>query len=414
MIIFQLNVRLAEGGAAGVALDLHRRSIAKGISSTFIYGYGKKGLKSKSHKLYKNTIKNTNVFISYLNLLTFPLLNYDPFGNLETLVKEVNKYNADEKIIIHLHVIHSYWLNYHRLVDVFSKLKASKNISLIWTLHDHWAITGRCAFLDKCENWTKKCIKCPTIKNYPPVRIDKAKKEFLNKVNFIKKMNELGCNFISPSFHVADAFNNQYEKLGINTCRVINNGIDIDSEKFIKNVFGKYVHEPHKIIDSEKRKFAVVAHDLSYDGKTNISLIKSILKNDIELHTFGKNSMFNGANVINHGFISSKPLLLQAINDLDGLIFTSKVDNYPLILCECLSLGIPVLATESEASIEVLGKVGGTIIGERELVKYTNLSKGEICQILYGKTSEELRHDALKAYSGNRMLAEYTGVYENI
>ena len=32
MKILQFNVRLAEGGAAGVALDLHLRSLEKGLS----------------------------------------------------------------------------------------------------------------------------------------------------------------------------------------------------------------------------------------------------------------------------------------------------------------------------------------------------------------------------------------------
>lgn len=34
MKILQFNVRLAEGGAAGVALDLHLRALEKGLSVT--------------------------------------------------------------------------------------------------------------------------------------------------------------------------------------------------------------------------------------------------------------------------------------------------------------------------------------------------------------------------------------------
>ncbi len=49
MNILQFNVRLAEGGAAGVALDLHQRALQQGMRSRFIYGYGKGGKKSVSH-----------------------------------------------------------------------------------------------------------------------------------------------------------------------------------------------------------------------------------------------------------------------------------------------------------------------------------------------------------------------------
>ncbi len=49
MNILQFNVRLAEGGAAGVALDLHQRALQQGMQSRFVYGYGKGGKKSVSH-----------------------------------------------------------------------------------------------------------------------------------------------------------------------------------------------------------------------------------------------------------------------------------------------------------------------------------------------------------------------------
>ncbi|HGL8759084.1 TPA: hypothetical protein ACJCGT_005609, partial [Klebsiella pneumoniae] len=408
MVIFQLNVRLAEGGAAGVALDLHRRAIAQNIFSTFIYGYGKKGLKSKSHNIYDNVIKNTNIITSYLNLLTHPFLNYDPFGSINHLEKELNKINGDEKIIIHLHVIHSYWLNYHHLVKVFTKLKSLKNISLVWTLHDHWAITGRCAFLENCENWRNKCYKCPSLTNYPPVKIDKAVNEFHNKIAFVKQMSELGCKFISPSVHVAKAFNSQYSNMGVSQCIVVNNGIDIDSENYITNLLSLKSNVQNKDQIESRPRFAVVAHDLSYDGKTNIELIKTLLNADLEIHTFGKNSLFSDVKVHNHGYISSKTILLEAISKLDGLIFTSKVDNYPLILCECLSLGVPVLATASDASIEVLKKVGGKTIQENEFTYYTGLTKDKICQLLYNKSTKQLQKDALNAFGGNKMLAEYS------
>ena len=52
MNILQFNVRLAEGGAAGVALDLHQRALQQGLASHFVYGYGKGGKESVSHQNY--------------------------------------------------------------------------------------------------------------------------------------------------------------------------------------------------------------------------------------------------------------------------------------------------------------------------------------------------------------------------
>lgn len=57
MNILQFNVRLAEGGAAGVALDLHQRALQQGLASHFVYGYGKGGKESVSHQNYPQVIK---------------------------------------------------------------------------------------------------------------------------------------------------------------------------------------------------------------------------------------------------------------------------------------------------------------------------------------------------------------------
>ncbi|MGS9154642.1 hypothetical protein ACQWFV_24725, partial [Salmonella enterica subsp. enterica serovar Infantis] len=37
MNILQFNVRLAEGGSAGLALDLHLRELQKGLTSRLVY-----------------------------------------------------------------------------------------------------------------------------------------------------------------------------------------------------------------------------------------------------------------------------------------------------------------------------------------------------------------------------------------
>lgn len=60
MKILQFNVRLAEGGAAGVVLDLHLRALEKGLSSRFGYGYGY-GKGGKKAPVMRNTHRLSNI-----------------------------------------------------------------------------------------------------------------------------------------------------------------------------------------------------------------------------------------------------------------------------------------------------------------------------------------------------------------
>ena len=211
-----------------------------------------------------------------------------------------------------------------------------------------------------------------------------------------RAMLALGCQFISPSQHVADAFNSLY---GAGRCRIINNGIDVATEAILAEL--PAMHEK-----SGRPKIAVVAHDLRYDGKTSQQLVRAItaLGDKIELHTFGKFSPFAG----------DKRTLMSALNQMDGLVFSSRVDNYPLILCEALSIGVPVIATHSDAAQEVLAKSGGKTFSEAEVLQLVQLKKSDIAQAVFDTSLAAFSQRSRLAYSGQQMLEEYVSFYQNL
>ncbi|MGU9865509.1 colanic acid biosynthesis glycosyltransferase WcaC [Kluyvera ascorbata] len=405
MNILQFNVRLAEGGAAGVALDLHQRALRQGLSSQFIYGYGKGGKKSVSHERYPQVVKQTARLTSIANLALFRLFNRDLFGNLNNLYRQVTR--TEGPVVLHFHVMHSYWLNLAEMIDFCERVKAHKaDVTLVWTLHDHWSVTGRCAFLDGCDGWKNGCHQCPTLDNYPPVKVDRAHQQVEEKRHLFRRMLALGCQFISPSQHVAEAFNSLY---GPGRCLIINNGIDVATEAILAELKPMTATAP-------RPKIAVVAHDLRYDGKTNQRLVRDImaLGDKVEIHTFGKFSPFEGANVVNHGFLTDKRQLMSELNPLDALLFSSRVDNYPLILCEALSIGVPVIATHSEAAKEVLEKSGGHTVDESAVLSLVQLPKAEIAEAVFGTALSAFSARSRKAYSGQQMLEEYVSFYQSL
>ncbi len=405
MNIMQFNVRLAEGGAAGVALDLHQRARQAGINSRFIYGYGKGGKKSASHDAIAAVEKHTPRLTSMANIALFRFLNRDAFGSLDSLFSRAVLTNGP--LVLHFHVLHSYWLNLASVVGFCQRLKAVKpDVRVVWTLHDHWSVTGRCAFTDGCEGWKQGCKACPTLSNYPPVKVDRAARLVDDKRQLFRDMLALGCRFISPSQHVAAAFNSLY---GAGHCRVINNGIDVATEAMLADIA---TVPPATGVT----KVAVVAHDLRYDGKTNQKLVQEIiaLGKRVEVHTFGKHSPFSAANVVNHGFMTDKRQLMGELNQMDSLVFSSRVDNYPLILCEALSAGVPVIATHSDAAREVLAKIGGRTVDEAEALQLVGLSKAALAQAVFGRELAAFKAHSREAYSGKQMLEEYVGFYQGL
>ena len=405
MNILQFNVRLAEGGAAGVALDLHQRALQQGMRSRFVYGYGKGGRQSVSHDSYPEVIKHTPRLTSIANLALFRLFNRDLFGDLNDLYLEVIR--SEGPVVLHFHVMHSYWLKLDRVVEFCQRITASRrDVTLVWTLHDHWSVTGRCAFTDGCEGWKSHCQTCPTLDNYPPVKVDRAHNLVAGKRRLFSEMIALGCHFISPSQHVADAFNSIY---GQGRCKIINNGIDVATEAILAEL-------PPVASGQGAPKIAIVAHDLRYDGKTNQKLVQKMmdLGKRVELHTFGKFSPFEGENVINHGFLTDKRQLMSELNQMDALVFSSRVDNYPLILCEALSIGVPVIATHSDAAHEVLRKSGGMTFDEKAVLELVQRPKAEIAEAVFGTSLAAFRARSRQAYSGEQMLEEYVAFYQSL
>lgn len=405
MNIMQFNVRLAEGGAAGVALDLHQRALQQGLASRFVYGYGKGGKKSVSHQQYAQVEKHTPRLTALANIALFRFVNRDLFGNLNGLYRKITR--TAGPVVLHFHVLHSYWLNLEQVVDFAERVTAHKaDVRLVWTLHDHWSVTGRCAFLDGCEGWMSGCGQCPTLTNYPPVKIDRAHQQIGAKRFLFRKMLALGCVFISPSQHVAQAFNQIY---GAGRCQIVNNGIDVATESILADL-------PPPPSSQGAPKIAVVAHDLRYEGKTRQQLVRDIvaLGESVEVHTFGKFSPFEGANVINHGFLTDKKQLMGELNQMDALLFTSRVDNYPLILCEALSIGVPVIATHSDAAREVLQKSGGRTVDEQEALALAQQKREQIADAVFGMPLEAFKAVSREAYSGKQMLEEYVSFYQSL
>lgn len=124
MNILQFNVRLAEGGAAGVALDLHQRALQQGLASHFVYGYGKGGKESVSHQNYPQVIKHTPRMTAMANIALFRLFNRDLFGNFNELYRTITR--TPGPVVLHFHVLHSYWLNLNSVVRFCEKVKNHK------------------------------------------------------------------------------------------------------------------------------------------------------------------------------------------------------------------------------------------------------------------------------------------------
>jgi len=396
MQIVHINVRLSEGGAAGVALDLHNRSLQAGIESQFFYGYGSGARPSAyeanvagSSHLGRRSSVVLNYAIHRLCGMEFICPAAEEAGHLRDAVR-----NAD---VVHLHAIHSFFAPFGWLAGVLQEAR-----QIVWTCHDFWPITGRCAFLEGCEGWKSGCGGCPTGSNYPPSILDFSAYTFRMRRELIGRQLER-IVFVAPSRFVAEQYRQAFPGARV---EVIYNGVDAVLERALADVKS----ESQDVEPARPVRVLIVANDLSDPTKIDRAMVGELLAlKSVELHTIGKNSPFGGTNVVNHGSVRDRLEMVKLMRGMDALLFTSLKDTFGLVMIEAMVCGVPVLALPSDAANEVLGVVGQPTLEAQEIMRI--LGSGRESGSPLREMKKLLSGGALSAFSGQSMFEKYCGLY---
>jgi putative colanic acid biosynthesis glycosyltransferase len=120
----------------------------------------------------------------------------------------------------------------------------------------------------------------------------------------------------------------------------------------------------------DKPHVLVAGADLGDTAKHDHQLLAKLAEEPVRITTVGKRSPVGGTNVTNLGGLVRRDRMADIYAAADLMVFTSRVDYFPLSIAECLYAGTPVVATTSPAADEVLGQVGATTVGSTdEIVK---------------------------------------------
>lgn len=403
--VLHLNIRITEGGAARVARELHFGLGSLGIESCYGYGYSRRGQRSSLEASQNTVFRISHPIQSAANLAIHRLVGIDPVMTFGSGLSELQR-KLDWCNVIHLHAIHSHFIPYRWLLSHLKKLQKP----ILWTAHDHWMVTGRCAFTDGCTRWKTGCGKCETQSNYPAAYIDFSAGELATKRTLIKSIDRQ-LTVISPSEHLGKDIRNMYPSIELS---VIPNSIDQELELMLEERAKRKASSAASSLGNESpARILVIANDLAYEGKTNRPLIERVLtETAAEIVTVGRNSPFSGARVTNHGDIHSREQLLNVYQSCSALLFSSVVDNFPLVLCEAQSAGLPVLATPSPAAEEVLSFVGGQCLVEDKILAAI---RDRTFWAGYPKieTPDSLISESKDAFGFHRMLGKYAEAYRS-
>lgn len=394
MRVVEIN-SVNHGSTGTIMRNIAYMAEKNGIDTTICFQSARSTKNEEFHKVIRigsRVDRNLHLYLAYLTG------KYGTYSKIETrrFVKRIDSLNPD---IIHLHNLHKGYVNLEILFDFIK----SKNIPVIWTLHDCWSFTGQCPYFDLvgCDKWMRGCGSCPQYKVYPS-RLDKTREMFEYKKKCFLGVKNL--TLVSPSKWLADltrmSFLQEYP------VRVINNGIDLDVFYPRKTDLKSDL----KLID----KFIILGVASIWDARKGledfIHLYEMLPKDKYQIILIGLSekqlkSIPDGILGLNR---TKNPNELAEYYSIADVFFNpTKEDNFPTVNIEALACGTPVLSYGAGGSAEAFDEKSGMIVNDNNVV--------EVLERLYIRNYD--KNDCIargRQFEQNNRFKEYVSLYEQL
>ena len=243
------------------------------------------------------------------------------------VVNEVVR-QAQKVDVLHIHNVHGYYLNFREL------FRKCREMPIVWTWHDMWGATGRCAFSHDCREWVNGCPSCAYKEYYPAAWVDRAAHEYQVKSALYSDLRNL--RIVSPSQWLAEiAIERGFSEDQVS---VIPNPVDLSS------YFPRDVGRLRASLGLDEHEFCAlfVAADCSDPRKGYADFEKAIERAGVKGIAVGIPPAKQSSRIHYVGALSSAKDLADWYSAADVMVITSKADNYPNTVIESLACGTPV------------------------------------------------------------------------
>lgn len=284
-----------------------------------------------------------------------------------------------------------------KLLQVLEKLTYFKGKVFI-TIHDFQVLSGGCLSPFNCFNWQKECQECP-LGFKDSSEFFAVKKEFLLKIkptliypcNWIKKMGK----FLFPNLKH----------------KLIYNGVDCELNPDLSK--SRYQKKIVLLIASSPGINYIKGSD-SWKP-----IVESLLAKDKEVKIImvgGEKIVFSSLNwqarFTQVPFLSREEVL-KLLTKASLLLYTARVDNFPLLILESMACGLPVVGYEVGGIKEqVLNQLTGCLVPSLDEDKLIETGLELLKEpALLAKMAKEARSRWQKFFQVKNMAKEYYKLY---
>lgn len=252
--------------------------------------------------------------------------------------------------IINIHNLHHGAARDGWSVDLVDR--CARQAPTVWTFHDMWPITGRCAYSLDCRMFEVGCDhRCPTPNEYPQLRPDLIASEWDRK----RKLAQSDANIVhvTPSKWLADQARSGI--LSGRDVKVIPNGVPLD----IYKPLDRNLARASLGIQDDRPVIAFSAHDLDDKFKAMPILFEALrdCRNELIVLGIGHGDIplaQQNLDIHRLGSVSDPGKQAMIYNAADVFLHPSIAENCALVLLESLACGTPCVGFPIGGNPEII------------------------------------------------------------
>jgi len=303
----------------------------------------------KSYKIGNSIEKILHALFSRF----FGLQAYFSKAGTKKLLAFMDELNPD---IVHLHNLHSNYINLRLLLNYLAK----NDIPTVITLHDCWFFTGKCTYftIDACYNWKTECGKCPRLKkDNPSWFLDRTRKMHHDKKNWLTAIPRLAV------VGVSDWITNEAKISFLSSANIITriyNWIDLDKFKPMDTIALRGKLGLH-------RKFVILGVASAWSNAKGLDKFFDLagkISSDMAIVLVGgiKSKTIIPANVLHVNETHDIEELAQYYAMADVYLHLSPEETFGKTTAEAMASGTPAIVVNSTASPELIGPGCGYVV----------------------------------------------------
>lgn len=396
MRILQINAVYGYGSTGLITEDISNMLIQNGHESYVAY--------QNANVIHKNMYRVGNKLdwkYHAVHTRVFGKQGYASRKATRRFLKWVDRVKPD---VVHLHNLHSNYINLNMLCDYLSE----KKIPAVITMHDCWYFTGKCSHYveAKCQRWKTTCGKCPLLKaEVPSLFFDNTSKVLLDRTSHLLKIPNLtlvGCS----EWIAGEAKKSLLKDSNI---EVIRNGVDT-------GIFMPHESDFRKDHGIKEKEFVILGMANKWGSKANCVMVEKIINsqkdtkivivgcNDKEKEYFSKFE-----NIISVGFIKDRHLLSDIYASANVFVNLTHADTLPTVNMESICCGTPVITFDCTGSPELVDDDSGYIVEENDVNGIIEqIEKIKKKPLVFNVAEKQLKFDKKRSY------VEYLNIYRKV